>query len=81
MERIYSLSQQIFAQFYQHHYFRGLQKYNFTSYDSFRNLDVGEVPKMSLTTWAENEIKDPMVRNIFYAPCRQQHIRLLLQYN
>ncbi|EOP97279.1 phytoene desaturase family protein [Bacillus cereus] len=34
------------------------------------NLDVGEVPKMSLTTWAENEIKDPMVRNIFYALCR-----------
>ena len=25
---IYSPSQQIFAQFYQHHYFRGLQKYN-----------------------------------------------------
>ena len=45
------------------------------------NLDVGEVPKMSLTTWAENEIKDPMVRNIFYALCGQQHIRLLLQYN
>ncbi|EOQ30503.1 TPA: FAD-dependent oxidoreductase [Bacillus cereus] len=34
------------------------------------NLDVGEVPKMSLTTWAEKEIKDPMVRNIFYALCR-----------
>lgn len=34
------------------------------------NLDVGEVPKMSLTTWAENEIKNPMVRNIFYALCR-----------
>lgn len=34
------------------------------------NLDVGEVPKMSLTTWAENEIKDPMVCNIFYALCR-----------
>lgn len=34
------------------------------------NVDVGEVPKMSLTTWAENEIKDPMVRNIFYALCR-----------
>lgn len=34
------------------------------------NLDVGKVPKMSLTTWAENEIKDPMVRNIFYALCR-----------
>lgn len=34
------------------------------------NLDVGEVPEMSLTTWAENEIKDPMVRNIFYALCR-----------
>ncbi|WHY31458.1 phytoene desaturase family protein [Bacillus wiedmannii] len=33
-------------------------------------LDVGKVPKMSLTTWAENEIKDPMVRNIFYALCR-----------
>ena len=33
-------------------------------------LDVGEVPKMSLTTWAENEIKDPMVRNLFYALCR-----------
>ncbi len=25
---IYSLSQQIFTQFYQHHYFLGLQKYN-----------------------------------------------------
>ena len=25
---------------------------------------------MSLTTWTENEIKDPMVRNIFYALCR-----------
>ncbi|WP_242215392.1 NAD(P)/FAD-dependent oxidoreductase [Bacillus cereus group sp. BfR-BA-01383] len=35
-----------------------------------RNVEVGEVPKMSLTTWAENEIKDPMVRNIFYALCR-----------
>ncbi|PGV58181.1 dehydrogenase [Bacillus cereus] len=35
-----------------------------------RNVDVGEVPQMSLTTWAENEIKDPMVRNIFYALCR-----------
>lgn len=34
------------------------------------NLDVGKVPKMSLTTWAENKIKDPMVRNIFYALCR-----------
>ncbi|EOS8271400.1 TPA: phytoene desaturase family protein [Bacillus cereus] len=34
------------------------------------NLDVGKVPQMSLTTWAENEIKDPMVRNIFYALCR-----------
>ncbi|PGO29003.1 dehydrogenase [Bacillus cereus] len=34
------------------------------------NLDVGEVPNMSLTTWAEKEIKDPMVRNIFYALCR-----------
>ncbi|HDX9630163.1 TPA: FAD-dependent oxidoreductase [Bacillus cereus] len=34
------------------------------------NLNVGEVPKMSLTTWAEKEIKDPMVRNIFYALCR-----------
>ncbi|EJS69070.1 dehydrogenase [Bacillus cereus] len=34
------------------------------------NLNVGEVPKMSLSTWAENEIKDPMVRNIFYALCR-----------
>ncbi|MFK4427400.1 MULTISPECIES: phytoene desaturase family protein [Bacillus] len=33
-------------------------------------LDVGEVQKMSLSTWAENEIKDPMVRNIFYALCR-----------
>ena len=34
------------------------------------NLNIGEVPKMSLTTWTENEIKDPMVRNIFYALCR-----------
>lgn len=34
------------------------------------NLDVEKVPKISLTTWAENEIKDPMVRNIFYALCR-----------
>ncbi|WP_433772132.1 phytoene desaturase family protein [Bacillus wiedmannii] len=33
-------------------------------------LNVGKVPKMSLSTWAENEIKDPMVRNIFYALCR-----------
>ncbi|MFL0403035.1 phytoene desaturase family protein [Bacillus nitratireducens] len=33
-------------------------------------LDVGKVQKMSLSTWAENEIKDPMVRNIFYALCR-----------
>ncbi|MGG3443213.1 phytoene desaturase family protein [Bacillus nitratireducens] len=33
-------------------------------------LDVGKVKKMSLSTWAENEIKDPMVRNIFYALCR-----------
>ncbi|WOA59704.1 phytoene desaturase family protein [Bacillus mycoides] len=33
-------------------------------------LDVGEVQKMSLSTWAENEIKDPMVRNIFYSLCR-----------
>ncbi|MEX0418267.1 phytoene desaturase family protein [Bacillus sp. C30] len=33
-------------------------------------LDVGEVQKMSLSTWAEKEIKDPMVRNIFYALCR-----------
>ncbi|HDR7795874.1 TPA: FAD-dependent oxidoreductase [Bacillus luti] len=34
------------------------------------NLNVREVSKMSLSTWAENEIKDPMVRNIFYALCR-----------
>ena len=34
------------------------------------NLDVRKVQKVSLTTWAENEIKDPMVRNIFYALCR-----------
>ncbi|PFJ84234.1 dehydrogenase [Bacillus cereus] len=33
-------------------------------------LGVGKVQKMSLSTWAENEIKDPMVRNIFYALCR-----------
>ncbi|EJQ51137.1 hypothetical protein IEQ_02077 [Bacillus cereus BAG6X1-2] len=33
-------------------------------------LDVGKVQKMSLSTWVENEIKDPMVRNIFYALCR-----------
>ena len=36
---------------------------------------------MSLTTWAENEIKDPMVRNIFMRYAGRQHIRLLLQYN
>lgn len=34
------------------------------------NLDVEKVPKMGLTIWAENEIKDPMIRNIFYALCR-----------
>ena len=60
-----------FAQFYQHHYFLGLQKVQFSRLMiRLGNLDVGEVPKMSLTTWAENEIKDPMIRNIFYALCR-----------
>lgn len=33
------------------------------------NLDVGEVLKMSLIIWVENEIKDLMVCNIFYVLC------------
>ncbi|MEN1936111.1 FAD-dependent oxidoreductase [Paenibacillus sp. 102] len=33
-------------------------------------LDLHTVPKMSLSVWAEKEIKDPMVRNMFYALCR-----------
>ncbi|MET3729408.1 phytoene dehydrogenase-like protein [Fictibacillus halophilus] len=28
------------------------------------------IPHMSLREWAEKEIKDPMVRNVFYALCR-----------
>ena len=36
---------------------------------------------MSLTTWTENEIKDPMVRNIFYALCRTTTYTFVLQYN
>ncbi|MDZ5608795.1 FAD-dependent oxidoreductase [Bacillus pseudomycoides] len=33
-------------------------------------LDLNTIPKMSLSVWAEKEIKDPMVRNMFYALCR-----------
>ncbi|PFM60789.1 dehydrogenase [Bacillus cereus] len=33
-------------------------------------LDISVIPKMSLSVWAEKEIQDPMVRNIFYALCR-----------
>ncbi|MEY8351264.1 FAD-dependent oxidoreductase [Bacillus cereus] len=33
-------------------------------------LDLKTIPKMSLSVWAEKEIKDPMVRNMFYALCR-----------
>ncbi|KFN03642.1 FAD-dependent oxidoreductase [Bacillus clarus] len=33
-------------------------------------LDLNTIPKISLTVWAEKEIKDPMVRNMFYALCR-----------
>ncbi|PED05679.1 protoporphyrinogen/coproporphyrinogen oxidase [Bacillus pseudomycoides] len=33
-------------------------------------LDLNTLPKMSLSVWAEKEIKDPMVRNMFYALCR-----------
>ncbi|MES5926773.1 FAD-dependent oxidoreductase [Bacillus cereus group sp. MG9] len=33
-------------------------------------LDINMIPKMSLSVWAEKEIQDPMVRNMFYALCR-----------
>ncbi|SCM94835.1 Uncharacterized protein BWINRASL_02363 [Bacillus mycoides] len=33
-------------------------------------LDINTIPKMSLSVWAEKEIQDPMVRNMFYALCR-----------
>lgn len=33
-------------------------------------LDLNTIPKISLNVWAEQEIKDPMVRNMFYALCR-----------
>ncbi|MBC6973495.1 FAD-dependent oxidoreductase [Bacillus sp. Xin] len=33
-------------------------------------LDLNTIPKISLSVWAEQEIKDPMVRNMFYALCR-----------
>lgn len=33
-------------------------------------LNLDTIPKMSLNIWAEKEIKDPMVRNMFYALCR-----------
>lgn len=33
-------------------------------------FDLKTIPKMSLSVWAEKEIKDPMVRNMFYALCR-----------
>lgn len=35
-----------------------------------RKIDAASIPHMSLRKWAENEIKDPMVRHIFYALCR-----------
>ncbi|PGM87528.1 phytoene desaturase family protein [Bacillus cereus] len=33
-------------------------------------LDINMIPKMSLSVWAEKEIQDPTVRNMFYALCR-----------
>ena len=46
-----------------------------TSYDSFRNLDVRKVQKVSLTTWAENEIKIQWFA-IYFMRYAEQHIRL-----
>ncbi|KEK23524.1 phytoene desaturase family protein [Bacillus gaemokensis] len=33
-------------------------------------LDLNTIPVMSLSVWAEKEIRDPMIRNMFYALCR-----------
>ncbi|HHT7236717.1 MULTISPECIES: phytoene desaturase family protein [Bacillus cereus group] len=33
-------------------------------------LDINTIPRMSLSVWAEKEIQDTMVRNMFYALCR-----------
>ncbi|MDM5188726.1 FAD-dependent oxidoreductase [Bacillus sp. DX4.1] len=33
-------------------------------------IDLGTIPAISLSEWAEKEIRDPMVRHVFYALCR-----------
>jgi phytoene dehydrogenase-like protein len=35
-----------------------------------RKIDAAAIKHMSLRNWAEKEIKDPMVRHVFYALCR-----------
>jgi phytoene dehydrogenase-like protein len=35
-----------------------------------RKIDASSIKPMTLRTWAEKEIKDPMVRHVFYALCR-----------
>ncbi|KZE68985.1 dehydrogenase [Fictibacillus phosphorivorans] len=35
-----------------------------------RKLDTAKIPPISLRDWAENNLKDPMVRHVFYALCR-----------
>jgi phytoene dehydrogenase-like protein len=35
-----------------------------------RKIEAASIKQMTLREWAENEIKDPMVRHVFYALCR-----------